>query len=82
WLDFYSLASEGGSIYCLKNLTLDQFGECGSSQLVEGGFKRELTLTRVSEDEAVAVTVITWWDDGSQQFESKLETALRQWERE
>lgn len=78
WADFYVLSSSGGAKYCLDNLELTQIGSCSSSRVIENKFTREVVLTAIGD--AVKVTLTTGWEEGKQDFESKLETTLTKWD--
>lgn len=79
WADFELLATGAGARYCLVDLSWDKLGSCSQSQVIDTKFTREAVLTTAGSD-GVKTEVTTIWDEGGNQFTSRGETTLKQWD--
>jgi len=72
---FSQFASYADSNYCFNNLDWNNTGSCGDDELVNGIFKREVSLTKESDD-LIKVEITVSWQERGKTHSRTIETYL------
>ena len=80
WGDFSSLASLGGSEYCLDTLVFTNPGSCGVGEVIDGLYTRSVVLTRDIAGVEVTAAIDVAWFEGTREVSSPVAATFAQYE--
>ena len=76
WSEFWNKLEDG--VYCLNNLDLDRHRSCGSDELIDSTFKRQVDVFKESQDK-IKLTLTTSWTDSQGEHREEVVTYLTRW---